>query len=85
MQFLKVKYPSPIEYLLIIWILSFILDEMRQFFLTDNEIAIKKKLVRYLRDQWNYLDIMGCFFFSIAMILRIVSLFTTIDLFIAAR
>ncbi|CAF1009735.1 unnamed protein product, partial [Brachionus calyciflorus] len=78
-------YPGVYEYVLLIWILSLTIEELRQFFQGENHIRFKLKLLRYFRDKWNYLDILGCLFFAIGFILRVVSIWTTEKVFMFAK
>lgn len=48
----------------------------------DSQVNWRKKLIRYLRDSWNYLDIIGCCLFSIGMSLNFLAIrFESYDLF----
>jgi hypothetical protein len=49
----EISNPSTIEYLLLLWIISFILEEFRQFFTNDRDYALKKNVKIYFRDEWN--------------------------------
>jgi hypothetical protein len=81
----KYSSESIIEFILIYWVITLVLEELRQLLLNDAKVKIGKKIYNYINDQWNYLDITGCLFFIIAIFLRIVSFFYGKDYFIAAR
>lgn len=72
----SVKEPSIAEFVLILWIFSFMMEEVRQYFLGDSETKLMKNRLRhYLANNWNYLDLSGCLVFMIGMSLRFVCLY----------
>lgn len=48
-------------------------------------ILFNRYFIRYFNHKWNYIDIAGCFFYFIGFTLRLISIKTTEDVFIAAR
>ena len=82
----NIKLPSFVEYFLIYWVISFVIEEARQYIFGDAETKIvKNKLLHYFENNWNYFDISGCLVFSIGMSLRFLSISTNETLFVAAR
>jgi hypothetical protein len=95
----NLKLPTILEYVLIFWMVTIIIEEIRQvslneigdsmkicdnykffiilikLFFADFTSSLKMKLTRYLNDGWNYLDMGGCFFFFLGILLRDIALF----------
>lgn len=76
---------SSIEYLLSMWVLSFMLVEMRQFLKSENETTTFESIKNYFRDGWNYFDIIGCSLFLIGMVFRVLSILVKKDYLVIAR
>ncbi|CAF0977505.1 unnamed protein product [Brachionus calyciflorus] len=64
-------YISVLEIVLIIWILTFTCEEIRQFYLNENRVA-KAKIKSFLFDFKNMLEIIGLCLFYVGMILRFI-------------
>ena len=65
------------------WIIS-----VRQFMSGDDNkenSSFRVKAMKYFGMGWNYIDIIGCLLFTIAMALRFIALATNESVFIAAR
>jgi len=72
------------ESFLIFWVFWFIVDEIHQFWRVKGKF--KSKILKYMDNRWNYLDICGCFLFIIAICLRFIAIFIRNEnVFIAAR
>ena len=80
----QIARPSLSECILMFWVFTFTLDEILQF---NSEVKdkFKSKILKYLDNNWNYLDIFGCVLFIVAMCLRFVAMVTDENVFIAAR
>jgi hypothetical protein len=75
------------EFLLIFWVSTLILDEVHQFIRSSKDRdKFRSKLVKYLDNSWNYIDICGCVLFILGMLLRFLAIaITNEDVFTAAR
>lgn len=67
------------------WVLSFMLVEMRQFLKSENETTTFESIKNYFRDGWNYFDIIGCSLFLIGMVFRVLSILVKKDYLVIAR
>jgi hypothetical protein len=77
---------SNLEYVLIIWVISFILVEVRQFFRNESETSSKfEGLKNYFRDGWNYFDIFGSALFLMGMFFRFLSVHLHAGYLVPAR
>ncbi|CAF0758789.1 unnamed protein product [Brachionus calyciflorus] len=77
--------PAFTEILITFWIITYITEEFRQFLFNSSEKTLRNKVYKYFKDTWNYIDLFGCSIFLIGFSLRIASIFTNENLFIAAR
>jgi hypothetical protein len=59
------------EVVLIVWVVTFALDEIRKFETTDRKI-FKAKLYSYLYDIWNGLTLAALFLFFVSLVLRFI-------------
>ena len=73
----RIAQPSLPECILMFWVFTFTLDKIHQFRFVGKE--------KYFDNSWNYLDILGCVLFIVAMCLRFVAMVTDENVFIAAR
>ena len=81
-----ISKPSRIEFVLLFWIISLLVEEMRQFVFSETDSKIKNKLFRYFQDNWNYIDLFGCVSFLCGFSLRVLAFFSSSEtLFTLAR
>lgn len=64
-------YISILEIVLIIWVLTFTCEEIRQFYLNENRV-LKAKIISFVFDFKNLLEITGLVLFYVGMILRFI-------------
>ncbi|CAM9642449.1 unnamed protein product, partial [Lampetra planeri] len=60
------------EYLLYAWVLSLILEELRQVFTDPEKAGQWKAAVRYIKDIWNRIDMLALLLFTIGVICRLI-------------
>ncbi|XP_070175133.1 transient receptor potential cation channel subfamily M member-like 2 [Littorina saxatilis] len=60
-----------LEGILIIWVFTIFVEEMRQL-VTNYAHSVRSKLVTYITDSWNMLDIITILLFTVGMILRFI-------------
>lgn len=78
------KNTSIVEYVLIFWVITLILEETRQVIM-DEGTSLHRKLLSYITDIWNILDFLALLTFTLGFILKWIDSSTCPDCFEASR
>ncbi|XP_051998213.1 transient receptor potential cation channel subfamily M member 5-like isoform X2 [Xyrauchen texanus] len=62
--------PSAAEIILYFWVFTFVLEELRQSFFTDEDMSILKKFKLYVEDNWNKCDMVAISLFVVGLSCR---------------
>uniref|UniRef100_A0A8C5TX78 Transient receptor potential cation channel subfamily M member 5 n=1 Tax=Malurus cyaneus samueli TaxID=2593467 RepID=A0A8C5TX78_9PASS len=65
--------PSVKEIVLYFWVFTFVLEEIRQSFYTDEDTNLMKKFKLYVEDNWNKCDMVAIFLFTIGVTCRMLN------------
>ncbi|KAL0985692.1 hypothetical protein UPYG_G00160580 [Umbra pygmaea] len=63
--------PSWMEYLLYVWLISLVCEEIRQLFHDPDGFAFRKKAEMYINNLWNILDVLSILLFTIGLVFRL--------------
>ncbi|XP_048857884.1 transient receptor potential cation channel subfamily M member 2 isoform X2 [Brienomyrus brachyistius] len=65
--------PSWMELLLYLWLMSLVVEEVRQLFDDPDGSGFQTKVKRYINDLWNILDVLSILLFTCGFILRLIT------------
>ncbi|XP_072556390.1 transient receptor potential cation channel subfamily M member 2 isoform X3 [Paramormyrops kingsleyae] len=65
--------PSWTELLLYLWLMSLVVEEVRQLFDDPDGSGFQKKVKRYINDLWNILDVLSILLFTCGFIFRLIT------------
>ncbi|XP_043827966.1 transient receptor potential cation channel subfamily M member 5 [Dromiciops gliroides] len=65
--------PGGPELILYFWVLTLVLEEVRQGFFTDEDTNLLKKFKVYVEDNWNKCDMVAIFLFIVGVTCRVLS------------
>ncbi|XP_047456105.1 transient receptor potential cation channel subfamily M member 2 [Mugil cephalus] len=74
------RTPSPAEFLLYIWLVSLVCEEIRQLFHDPDGFGFRKKAKMYINELWNILDVLSILLFIVGLVFRL-----TTELFYAGK